>query len=73
MGTITIKLPDELERNIREFKLDWSDIARRAIVDRAEKLKKLKRFSFKIEVPEKTAKEFTDNISESLAKRFKEE
>ena len=73
MGTMTISVPDELEKTIREFKLDWSEIAARAIFDKAEKLKKLKEFSSKVKVSDKSAKEFTDKISEAVAKIFREE
>ena len=73
MGTISIELPDELEKTMHEFTLDWPDIVRRAIFDKAEKWKKLKKFSSKVEVSDKVAKEFTDKISEAVAKRFKEE
>ena len=72
MRTITISVPDELEESMKEFKLDWSEVATRAISDKAEKLKKLKEFSSKVKVSDKSAKEFTDKISESVAKRFRE-
>ena len=71
MGTITISVPDELEKTMKEFKLDLSALATRAIFERAEELKKLKEFSSKVKVPEKLAKEFSDKISESVAKRFR--
>jgi len=73
MGTITISLPDELEKIMKEFKLDWSEVAVRAITDKAEKLKRLKEISSKIKISDKDAKEFTDKISEAVAKRFLEE
>ena len=73
MGTITISLSDELEKTMKEFKLDWSEVAARAISDKAEKLRRLKVISSKIKISDKSAKEFTDRISESVAKRFREE
>ena len=73
MGTITISVPDELEKTMKEFKLDWSDVAFRAIFDKAEKLKRLKEISSKIKISDKDTKEFTDKISEAVAKRFREE
>ncbi|MEK6949220.1 MAG: hypothetical protein AABX34_03295 [Nanoarchaeota archaeon] len=73
MGTITISLPDELEKTMKEFKLDWSDVATRAILDKTEKLKRLKKFSSKIKVSDKASKELTDKISEAVAKRYREE
>ena len=72
MPTISIKVPDELDRSMHEFKVDWSDVALRAIFEKAEKLKKLKAFSSKASVSDRDAKEFTDKISESVARRFKE-
>ena len=72
MGTITISVPDELEKDMKEFKLNWSDVATKAIFDKAEKLRKLKRFSSKIKISDKAAEEFTDKISESVARRFRE-
>ena len=73
MGTITISVPDELEKTMREFKLDWSNVAVRAIFDKAEKLKRLKEISSKVKISDKDAKELTDKISEAVAKRFREE
>jgi len=73
MGTITVSVPKELEETMKEFKLDWSDVAIKAIAEKAEKLKKLKEFSFKVKVSDKVAKEFTDEISEAVARRFSED
>ena len=72
MKTITISVPDELEKDMREFKLDWSEVATRAISDKAEKLKRLKEISSKIKISDESAKKFTDKISEAVAKRFRE-
>lgn len=68
MGTITI--PDELEKTMNEFKLDWSEVAARAISDKAEKLKKLKRFSSKIKLSDKDVKELADKIDKAVADKF---
>lgn len=73
MGTITISLPDELEKIMKDVKIDWSEVARRAIFDKAEKLKRLKEISSKIKVSDEAAKEFTDKISGEVARRFSEE
>ncbi len=57
---------------MKEFRLDWSDIAMRAISDKAEKLKRLKEISSKVRISDRSAKEFTDKISSAVAKRFRE-
>ena len=56
---------------MKEFKLDLSDLATRAIFERAEELKKLKEFSSKVRVSDKLAKEFTDKVSESVAEKYR--
>jgi len=70
MGTITISVPDELEKDMKEFKLNWSEVAISAILDKAEKLKKLKSFSSKFKLSDKDIKEFTDKIDKAVAERF---
>ncbi|MBI2541350.1 hypothetical protein HYV80_01395 [Candidatus Woesearchaeota archaeon] len=72
MKTITISVPDELEKTMKEFRLDWSGVAVRAIADKAEKLSRLKEISSKVKISDREAKEFTDKISESVAKRLRE-
>ena len=72
MGTITISVPKELEKAMKEFKLDWSDVAMRAILDKTEKLKRLKEISSKVKISDRATKEFTDKISELVAKRFRD-
>ena len=70
MGTITISLPKELEKTMKESNLDWSEVAKRALIERAEKLRKLKAFSSKIKLSEKDAKELADKIDKAVADRF---
>lgn len=73
MGTITISVPDELEKTMKESKLDWSEVATRAILERAEKLRKLKAFSSKIKLSDKDVKELADKIDNAVADKFFEE
>ena len=72
MGTLTLSISNDLEKAMKEFKLDWSEVATRAIVDKADKLRKLRTFSSKIKISEESAKEFTDKISDAVARRFSE-
>lgn len=69
MGTLSVRLPEELEKAMEEFKLDWPEVARKALFERAEKLKKLKRLQAR--VSDKDAKELTDRISREVASRFR--
>jgi hypothetical protein len=70
MPELKVEIPEELEKEINEFKLDWSEVAMKAIVEKTEKLKRLKAISSKIKISGKSAGEFTDKISEAVAKRF---
>lgn len=72
MAELKVEIPDELEKTVKELKLDLSEIAAEAISERAKKLKMLKEFSSKVKVSDKTAKKFTDRISEAVARRFRE-
>ena len=73
MGEIKISLPDELERTMKEFKLDWSEVAVKAISDKAEQLKRLKYLSSKIKISDEDAKKLADKINEAVADRFLKE
>ena len=72
MAEVIVKIPNELEKTIRESKIDWSAIARRAILDKAEQLRRLKQIGARAKVSEKAGKEFTDKISMTVARRHKE-
>jgi hypothetical protein len=71
MTGLNVELPAELEKSLHEFGLDWSGVARKAIFEKVEALRKLKKLSSGIKVPDELAKEFTDQISESVARRFR--
>lgn len=70
MAELTISIPDELERSMKEFKLDWSDVARRALIEKAEKLKRLKELSSKIKLSDKDVEELADKINTAVADKF---
>ena len=70
---LRVPLSKELKEEMDEFKVNWEEVAARAIFDKAEKLKRLKKISSKIKISDEVAKDFTDKISESVAKRFREE
>ena len=70
MGSITIPLPDELEKTMQEFKLDWFGVARKAIFVKAEKLKKLKRFSSKFKLSGRDVVMLADKLDKAVAGKF---
>jgi hypothetical protein len=70
MGLITVKVSDELERTMNSFKLNWSEVAFRAIEDKAMQLKRLKQLSSKIKLSDSRAKEIADKLNDGVARRF---
>lgn len=70
MAELKIKIPDELEKSMKEFKLDWSGVAKRALIEKAEKLKKLRAFSSKFRLSDKDVKELADKVNKSVADKF---
>jgi hypothetical protein len=80
MGTITISIPDKLEKEINEFKgVDWSAFLRKAIELKAfelelEKSKRLKLLLLKaITSKSKLREEDADKFAIELGRKIKEE
>ncbi len=73
MGELKVKIPDELAKTMQEFSLDWSEVARRALIDKAEKLKRLKGFSSKFKLSEKDAVGLSDKMDEAVSGKFLKE
>jgi hypothetical protein len=71
MGEVCIDIPDEMDPTLKEFRMDWAEVGRRAILGKAERLRRLKLLTSGIRVSDKKAKEFTDRISESVAMRYR--
>lgn len=73
MGTLSIDLPEELERSMGEFKVDWSDVARRALIEESERLKRLKVFSSKFKLSDDDASELSARLNSAVARGFLKE
>lgn len=73
MAELTVEIPAELEKSLHEFSLDWSEVARKAILDKAEKLKILKAFSSKFKLSNRDIKRLSDKINEAVADKFLKE
>ncbi|HLC20044.1 MAG TPA: hypothetical protein VJK72_03930 [Candidatus Nanoarchaeia archaeon] len=70
MGTITIKISDELEKVMKPFDLNWSEVAFRAIEEKVLTLSRLKKLSSKIKISEDRTEKLADKINEGVARRF---
>jgi len=74
MSTITLSIPEDLKREMEEFKeMNWSEVARAAIRERVAQLAILKSITAKSKLTEKDALEIGRKINKSMHERFKKE
>jgi len=74
MSTITLSVPEDLKREMDEFKeMNWSEVARAAIRERVAQLAILKSITAKSKLTEKDALELGRKINKSMHERFKKE
>ncbi len=71
MSNITLALPDDVSREMKQFSdIRWSEVARAAIVDKLETLKFAEKLAKKSKLTEKDVVEFSKKIKKSANKRF---
>ena len=73
MPTITLSVPEDLKQEMEESKfINWSEVAREAILQKITELALLKSIVAKSKLSEKDAIEIGNKISESLHKKYKQ-
>ena len=73
MGNITLSVPDDVHEDMRRFNdIRWSEVARRAIVDKIETLKIAESIAKKSKLTTKDVEDFSKKIKASAAKKFVE-
>ena len=73
MANMTLSIPDEVHKEMKEFSdVRWSDVARKAIVDRLETLKMVENIARKSKLTKKDVEEFSRKIKAAATKRFLE-
>lgn len=71
MGTMTLAIPDELLKKMKQFReMKWSEVARRSIEQRIQDLETLDRIASKSKLTEKDVEELSKKIKASAAKKF---
>lgn len=71
MGNITLAIPDDVHEEMRHFsEVKWSEVARKAIVDRIETLKLAEALAKKSKLTTKDLEAFNKKIKSAAAKRF---
>ncbi len=71
MGNITLSVPEEVHKEMKHFsEVKWSEVARKAIVEKLETLKLAETLAQKSKLTKKDVDEFSQRIKASATKRF---
>ena len=75
MGTITITLPSDVKAELKRFSwVNWSELAKVELIKEEQKrklLKEVEKVLSKSKLTEEDAKKLADEVSLSLAKKYK--
>ncbi|MCK4732016.1 MAG: hypothetical protein KAT65_06100 [Methanophagales archaeon] len=73
LAELKVVIPEDLKREVEQVsETDWSLAVSKLIKEKFERLARLKRIVSKSELSEEKAVELSDEISESLARRYDE-
>jgi len=71
MGNITLSIPNDIHTEMKRFsEIRWSEVARKAIIERLETLKLADSIAKKSKLTKKDVEEFSRKIKSSATKRF---
>lgn len=73
MGTLSVSLDDETKKKMAVLdEINWSAVARNAFKEKIRQVEIMKKLASKSKLTAKDAKEFSDKINKSMAKKFME-
>lgn len=71
MANITLSVPEDVHKEMKQFsEIKWSEVARKAIVDKIETLKMADKLASKSKLTEKDVSEFSRKLKSNASKRF---
>ena len=71
MSNMTLSIPDDIHKEMKHFsEVRWSEVARKAIINRLETLRLAEGLAKKSKLTEKDVKEFSSKIKSLATKRF---
>jgi len=71
MGNITLSMPDDVHSEMKNFsEVRWSEVARKAIIEKLETLKIAESLASKSKLRSKDIDAFTKKINSAAMKRF---
>lgn len=71
MGNLTLSVPDDVHKEMKRFsEVKWSEVARKAIIEKLETLKAAETIGKKSTLTKEDAEELSKKIKASANKRF---
>ena len=71
MANITLSLPKDVYDEMKQFsEVRWSEVARKAIVDKIETLKMAEKLAKKSKLTKEDVEEFSRKLNAAASKRF---
>lgn len=71
MTNITLSLPEDVRKEMRHFpEIKWSEVARKAIIEKLETMYMVERLAKKSKLSEKDIKEFNNKVKSLATERF---
>ena len=68
---MTLSMPENISREMKQFsEVKWSEVARKAIIEKLETLKLAEKLASKSKLSMKDVQEFSNKIKSSATKRF---
>ena len=72
MGNISVSVPEDLKQKIVKIEeVNWSAVAREAFEEKIKQIEFLRKIAGKSKLTEKDAKNISDKINLSMAKKFR--
>ncbi|MDP4012835.1 MAG: hypothetical protein Q8R00_04500 [Candidatus Nanoarchaeia archaeon] len=71
MGNMTLSMPDDVQEKMKQFsEIKWSEVARKAILERLESLILADKLAKKSKLTKKDVEEFSKKIKSAATQRF---
>jgi hypothetical protein len=73
MGNMTLSVPDDVQREMKHFpEIKWSEVARRAIIEKVDALRLADTLAAKSKLTQKDVDEFSKKIKALGNRRFRD-
>jgi len=71
MGNITLSVPNDIHEDMKHFsEIKWSEVARKAIINKIDTLRLAEKLANKSKLTEKDVKEFSKKIKSLATKKY---